>query len=148
MPERCEVCDWPFRSDGTGCRPGDCSYRPDTHSPEWYRIKKRREFLESKARGEPCLHPEFSTAANINRLENGAGVVDRYQADIRIWCERCGVPFRFIGLPAGVDLNGAAVSVDGTEGRFCIAPKGEVLSELEGTPIGFTVRKERPCPSE
>ncbi|HKB35360.1 MAG TPA: hypothetical protein VKD72_02835 [Gemmataceae bacterium] len=39
-----------------------------------------------------------------------------------IRCEQCGTPFRFIGLPAGLGLNGAAVSVDGTEARLAIAP--------------------------
>jgi len=60
---------------------------------------------------------------------------------VTIKCDACGVPMRFIGLPTGVDLHGAAVSLDGTEGRFAIAPKGEVVSELEGTAVGFTVRK-------
>ena len=82
-----------------------------------------------------CPHMNLSAAVDVARLE------DRFSADVRIQCIDCGVPFRFIGLPAGVDLNGAATSVDGTEARLAIAPKGEVVSELEGTPIGFTVRK-------
>ena len=32
------------------------------------------------------------------------------------------------------------LSVDGAEGRFAIAPKGEVMTPLDG-PTGFTVRR-------
>jgi hypothetical protein len=53
------------------------------------------------------------------------------------------MPFRFIGLPAGLDLNGAAVSADACEARLAIAPKGEVLSEIEGGVVGFSVRKQQ-----
>src|SRR4029453_8701659 len=63
----------------------------------------------------------------------------RFVADVRIRCEQGGTPFRFIGLPAGLDLNGAAASVDGTEARLAIAPKGEVVTPIEGGG-GFTVR--------
>jgi hypothetical protein len=83
-----------------------------------------------------CKHADFCADVTVNRLED----TGRFQADVRIKCAQCGLPFRFIGLPAGIDLNGAAVSVDGSEGRFAIAPKGEVVTPLEGLG-GFTVRK-------
>ena len=89
-----------------------------------------------------CRHENFGASVEVNRLED----VGRFMADVRITCADCGVAMRFIGLPTGVDLNGASVSLDGTEGRFAIAPKGEVVSELEGTPIGFTFRKTEPPP--
>jgi len=66
--------------------------------------------------------------------------------DVRVKCSDCELPFRFIGLPAGVDLNGAAVSIDACEGRFAIAPKGQVVSVLEGGVMGFSVRQEGPTP--
>ena len=90
-----------------------------------------------------CEHNVFECNVNVNRIlkDEQSTEVMRFNADVRITCVECGTPFRFIGLPAGSDLNGAAVSIDGTEARLCIAPKGEVLSELEGTPVGFTVRK-------
>ena len=84
-----------------------------------------------------CKHEAFECNVAVASMED----IGRFQADVTIRCQQCGTPFRFIGLPTGLDLNGASVSVDGTEGRFAIAPKGEVMSELEGTPIGFTVRK-------
>ena len=92
-----------------------------------------------KAKATKCEHRSFSASVEVNRLED----VVRFVADVKISCAECGIPMRFIGLPAGLDLNGASVSVDGTEGRFAIAPQGEVVSELEGTPTGFTFRKDQ-----
>lgn len=84
-----------------------------------------------------CDHKNFIASVEVNRLDD----ISRFTADVRIQCVDCGTPFRFIGLPAGIDLNGASVSVDGTEARLAIAPKGEVLSEIEGGDVGFTVRR-------
>ena len=86
-----------------------------------------------------CLHNQNTHAVvEVTFLQDSG----RYAADVRIRCRDCGTRFRFIGLPAGVDLNGAAVSVDGTEARLAIAPEGEVINALEGgTPSGFTVRR-------
>ena len=75
----------------------------------------------------------------VNRLED----ISRFSADVKVKCEDCGLPFRFIGLPAGVDMNGAAVSADGTEARLAIAPSGEVVNAIEGGDAGFTVRRVR-----
>lgn len=84
-----------------------------------------------------CEHLNFAAEVDVNRLED----LQRFVADVRIHCADCGVQMRFIGLPAGVDLNGASVSADGAEGRFAIAPKGEVINAAEGASVGFTVRK-------
>lgn len=87
-----------------------------------------------------CDHHNFFADVTVNRLEDAG----RFQADVRIRCKDCGTPFRFIGLPAGLDLNGAAVSVDGTEGRFAIAPKGQVVTPIDPDAVGgFTIRRER-----
>ena len=92
-----------------------------------------------------CQHNSFSASVDVARIlhDESADAPCRYTADVRIQCADCGVPMRFLGVPAGVDLNGAAVSVDGCEGRFAIAPKGDVLTVLDGAPVGFTVRKEK-----
>lgn len=85
-----------------------------------------------------CLHQVFSAEVTVNRLED----TGKFNADIRIVCEECKTPFRFIGLPVGVDLNGAAVSIDGTEARLAIAPKGDVVTPLDpGQVGGFTIRR-------
>ena len=83
-----------------------------------------------------CEHKDFAAEVEVNRLED----VNRFSADVRIRCNECGQPFRFIGLPTGLDLNGASVSIDGTEARLAIAPKGEVVTPLEGIQ-GFTARR-------
>jgi len=85
-----------------------------------------------------CPHEDFHAEVDVHRLID----TGRFQADVRIRCKQCLTPFRFIGLPCGLDLNGAAVNPDGTEGRFAVAPKGEVVSILEGAAAGFTVRRE------
>lgn len=85
-----------------------------------------------------CKHENFFADVTVNRLADSG----RFNADVRIKCVECGTPFRFIGLPIGLDLNGSSVSVDGTEGRFAIAPKGEVVTPLEGLG-GFTVRRTK-----
>lgn len=84
-----------------------------------------------------CEHPDFAASVTVNRLADSG----RFAADVTIRCTACGVPFRFIGLPCGVDLNGAAVSVDGTEARLAIAPQGEVATPFDGAASGFTVRR-------
>ncbi len=68
-----------------------------------------------------CPHEHFSANVDVNRLSDSG----RFCADVRIKCEDCGELFRFLGLPAGLDLNGASVSVDGTEAHLAI---GTVVS--------------------
>ena len=85
-----------------------------------------------------CDHEDFAASVDVHRLDD----VRRFQADVRVQCRECGKPFRFIGLPAGVDLNGASTSADATEARLAIAPLGEVLSVLEDAPTGFSIRKQ------
>lgn len=85
----------------------------------------------------PCDHPEFYANVDVNRLVD----TGRYQADVRIECACCKKRFRFIGLPAGLDFNGAATNPDATEARLAIAPEGEVVSMLEGAPLGFSIRR-------
>lgn len=90
-----------------------------------------------------CEHHNFAAEVDVNRLpEKEGGPILRYSADVRIKCADCGLPFRFIGLPAGLDLNGAATSVNAEEARLAIAPKGQVISVVEGGVTGFSIRKE------
>lgn len=84
-----------------------------------------------------CEHKQFAAEVDVARLEDSG----RFNADVRIKCADCGMPFRFVGLPCGLDLNGAAVSIDGTEARMAIAPRHEVSTPLDDAPMGFTVRR-------
>lgn len=89
-----------------------------------------------------CEHKNFACNVDVGRIEDKpGGKIIRFTADVRIACADCNIPMRFIGLPYGIDLNGAAVSVDGTEGRFAIAPKGEVVTMLDEGVTGFTARR-------
>ncbi|HSZ58578.1 MAG TPA: hypothetical protein VK797_23120 [Tepidisphaeraceae bacterium] len=115
-----------------------CETCPGNRGRTHYRYFWKKELLNQ------CTHEDFAAEVDVHRLED----TGRFQADVRINCRCCGLPFRFIGLPAGLDLNGAATSVDATEGRFSIAPKGEVVSILEGGVVGFSVRKTEANPTE
>lgn len=85
-----------------------------------------------------CKHSiNFHVHGEVSYIED----TDRHVVDIRVTCSSCGKKFIFLGLPAGMDYDGAAVSIDGVIGRFGIAPEGKAISELEGTPSGYTVRK-------
>lgn len=85
-----------------------------------------------------CKHENFDALVRVNRLSDSG----RFNADVTIKCAACGEPFRFLGLPAGLDLNGASVSADGTEARLAIGTKETVANIIDGNcPVGFTVRK-------
>ena len=93
-----------------------------------------------------CEHLNFQAEVDVNRIkadEKDTTSPHRWMADVRIQCADCGIPMRFIGLPAGMDLNSPCISVDAQEARLPIAPKGHVLSVLDpGKPSGFSVRRE------
>lgn len=74
-----------------------------------------------------CPHPDFEANVTVNRLEDSG----RFMADIKIKCCFCGQPFQFLGLPMGVNMNGAAVDVDWTELRVAIRP-AEIPDFLRG----------------
>ena len=90
-----------------------------------------------------CEHNDFEAVVTVNRMpsvENGP--INSWMADVTVKCAQCGTPFRFVGLPAGCDLNSPCVSVNAEEARMPIAPRGHVRSELEGgTEVGFSIRK-------
>lgn len=65
-----------------------------------------------------CEHRDFVACVTVNRMENRG----LFAADVTVACAECGAPFRFLGLPGGLDLHGATVSVDQTEARLAIAP--------------------------
>jgi len=65
-----------------------------------------------------CDHNDFTAAVEVQHLID----VMKWVLEIQVTCQQCGMMFRFLGLPQGVDLDGAAASVDGTEARLSIAP--------------------------
>jgi len=63
-----------------------------------------------------CKHDTFHAEVQVNRIDDGK----HYQADVQIWCQICGKQFQFIGLPKGVNLEGATMSADHKEARLAI----------------------------
>ncbi len=69
-----------------------------------------------------CPHDARKAQVIVNRLTDEAGAVTGWTSDIRVWCDHCGLPFRFLGLPAGVLPDKPTVSYEATELRAPIAP--------------------------
>lgn len=84
-----------------------------------------------------CKHDLLRVESEIVKIKDNK----RFMAEIRIRCDSCKAQFSFIGLPFGLNYNGAAVDSDGTEARLAIAPREEVLSVLEDTPDDITARR-------
>ena len=84
-----------------------------------------------------CKHLEFVAFVEVNRLEDSG----RFAAEVRIECKDCKIPFVFRGLPPGLNLDGAAMSIDGTEARLAIAPQTEETKPWDGA-TGFKVTKQ------
>lgn len=85
---------------------------------------------------ERCLHNK-NTSANvrIDYLED----TGRYMCEVKLKCVDCGQPFRFMGLPLGLNMNGAAMGVDGLEARLAIMPADRIPHPLQGV-TGFGVK--------
>ena len=86
-----------------------------------------------------CSHENFAATVNVNRLtkSDDDATVIAHQADIRINCAECGLPFEFVGVDAGMLPNKPMASVDAQELRAPIRPKGcKILPAIPG----FSVR--------
>ena len=68
-----------------------------------------------------CTHPDFRSFVNVGRFED----TGRFLAEILIQCATCGSPFRFLGVPAGINWERPATSIDSLELRAPIEPEGE-----------------------
>jgi hypothetical protein len=66
-----------------------------------------------------CEHKNFGTDVNIFNLEDS----NSFNAEIRITCLDCHQPFKFIGVPMGLNIVGPpTMSPDQIELRVSIAP--------------------------
>ena len=50
-----------------------------------------------------------------------------------------GTPFQFLGLPPGLNLEGATVSIDGLEANIAICPRGQRPNPMQGL-MGYELR--------
>lgn len=73
-----------------------------------------------------CKHMNFEARVAVNRLED----TGRFMAEVTIKCRDCGEPFQFLGLDAGLKMQGASVSFDGLEARLAIHPTSQTASPL------------------
>lgn len=64
-----------------------------------------------------CSHKHMVVDADVTWMSGHPG---NGSVDIRIMCEDCEQPVHFKGMPRGLNVNGAARSVDGTEARLAI----------------------------
>jgi len=65
----------------------------------------------------------FTTSVRIDRLsDEEGGPITGYNADIKIDCSDCGIPFSFIGLARGYSPLEPMVGVGDTELRVPITP--------------------------
>jgi hypothetical protein len=74
-----------------------------------------------------CKHEDFNANVGVARLEDTGG----FMAEITIKCSRCDLPFQFLGLEPGLDMQGARVSIDGLEANIAIVPQGSRPNPLQ-----------------
>ena len=74
-----------------------------------------------------CKHEAFNAAVNVVRLQDSG----KFVAEITIKCAQCELPFQFIGLPPGVNFDGATVSLDGKEACIGIRPEGSTPNPFQ-----------------
>ncbi len=105
------------------------------------RSMRRRQMVQAQAaiandvlwrRGYPlpdgfpiqtCEHMRFAASVEASRLtEVDDGPVTGYSADIKVQCADCGLPFRFIGLPGGLEPDQPTTSLAGDELRAPLEP--------------------------
>jgi hypothetical protein len=56
-----------------------------------------------------CEHPDFMANVRVGRMLDSG----KFIAEIRVRCARCGEPFRFIGVPAGLAWDHPSCTIDG-----------------------------------
>lgn len=87
-----------------------------------------------------CDHKNFEAKSNIIRLEDSG----RFMMEVSVKCTECDTPFQFLGLPLGLNMEGAAMEVDGLEARLTIAPQGDVPHPLGNKFVkGFNIEKKK-----
>lgn len=86
-----------------------------------------------------CAHSRFGCSVLVERgRRREAGEFPYFLAQVRIECSDCGTPFTFLGLPAGVNLDGACTDHSGECAILGVAPRDEVISDM--LPAGRVIR--------
>ena len=82
-----------------------------------------------------CQHMNFEASCKVARLEDSG----RFMLEVCVRCTECGTPFQFLGLPPGLNLEGATVSIDGLEANIATCPRGQRPNPMQG-PMGYELR--------
>lgn len=75
-----------------------------------------------------CEHLEFDASCQVARLtKEEGGIITGYFLSVQVKCRQCKQPFRFKGLPEGMDVYGkATIGVFGHEARLPIEPDDSI----------------------
>lgn len=108
----------------------DAEWDSDEGSPDAHR------FHHEPARKAPkdCTHDDFVAVVKVARILD----VAKFVAEITVNCAHCGEPFRFVGVPAGLNYARPMCSIDGLELYAPIEPEIEKRLHDGAT---FTVSK-------
>lgn len=70
-----------------------------------------------------CAHREFLSKVDVEIVDDKASMESRYVMEVRINCRQCGLPFQFVGLPAGQPMLAfPTCTKDLVEARLPIRP--------------------------
>lgn len=85
----------------------------------------RENATSSQAGDKPapkdCPHEDFRADVKVGRMLDSG----KFIAEVTIHCTVCDEPFRFVGVPAGLNFDRPMVSIDGLELRAPIEPEIE-----------------------
>ena len=65
-----------------------------------------------------CDHIPCEARVEVSYLKDSG----RWAADVTVWCTKCKVPFRFLGLPGGLSFSRPTVAINGQELHLPIEP--------------------------
>jgi len=88
-----------------------------------YGAARSRETLaeraEATAEQKACVHQQFKANVAVNRFED----TGRFLAEITVVCVDCELPFRFMGVPAGLGWERPSCSIEGLTLNAPIEPE-------------------------
>ncbi len=83
-----------------------------------------------------CKHEEFESWVEVNRLIDRDPIV--FMAEVKIECVQCKAPFRFKGLPGGLNFEKPMCSAEGHEARLPIEPSSHLDTDGAVSPPSKT----------
>lgn len=74
-----------------------------------------------------CDHTHFHQHSDFQFLADKKILM----LNLTLHCKDCGMPFKFVGVPAGISLSRATTSFGGNELRVPVEPAPEMIPILE-----------------